>query len=59
MGGMYVSFQDPLFPHISAQYWVGPGLGSVLGSTIYMILKQYVSESIPSSRPLVLTGVVS
>jgi len=47
MGGVYVSFQDYLFPHIPAQYWVGPGLGSILGASIHMILKQYVSESIP------------
>lgn len=47
MGGMYISFHDALFPDIPAQYWVGPGLGSVLGSTIYMIIKQYVSQSTP------------
>ena len=34
---------EPLpLPHMSTQYWVGPFLGSLLGTAFYMILKQCV-----------------
>lgn len=50
---------DPLpLPHMSTQYWVGPFLGSLLGTVFYMILKQYVINVTLSASSVVMDVIL-
>lgn len=51
MGGVYVSCPNTSLPHVLGQYWVGPCLGSFLGTAFYVILKQCVIDLASASAP--------
>lgn len=56
VGGAYASFHYAPLPHVLTQYWVGPCLGSFLGTAFYVILKQCVIYLVPPSvLPLMIT----